>query len=217
MKHRVYKLFLSSLALIILLFTIPHTAFAIVHSSGAHSSGGHSSTSHATTSHSVTTHNITNHSTTYHNTVSSPRLTSKENVPRSVQGNKTSAQNKAIIKASHSSTYSSLHSVSQKQNYLNWHSNYCEVNAHNATHYFTNVNYFWMPSNLWHTALIGNRNNDTLMNQMLSQAKQRKYKWLQVDNKMVAVPPHLYNKIHVGDHVRLIDDNTIEVNGKVCS
>lgn len=220
MKQRFSKLLISSLAMFALLLIIPSNAFAIAHSSGAHSSGGHASASHATASHSTASHSVASHSATHtdtatHTTGGSTHANSSENIARSVQANKTPAQSKVIAQASHTSTYASLHSVSQKQSYLNWHSNYSEVNNHNATNYFTSVNYFWMPGNIWHTAIVNNQNNDNLTSQMLTQAHKRNYKWIKVGSKMIAVPQHIYNKVHLGDSVKLIDNNTIEINGKL--
>lgn len=118
MKQHFSKLLISSVAMFALLLIMPSNAFAITHSSGAHSSGGHASASHITASHSTANYSMASHSathtdTTTHTTGSSTHANSSENIARSVQVNKTPVQSKAIVQASHTFTYSSLHSVNE--------------------------------------------------------------------------------------------------------
>lgn len=206
---------------LLLLAGSPLNAFAMAHASGAHvSAGGHVSASHATVSHTTTathatvSHGVASegmHATTSRPATSTKPITSKETV-KSVQENKTPGQSRTVSQASRTSTYQSLKSPSQRQSYLNWHSDYSDVT--NPVRYFTSICYFWMPGNIWNSAMR-NYNDDQLSQTMIEQARNRHYKWIKVGSKMVAVPEKVYQKIHVGDTVKLIDNQHISINGHV--
>lgn len=49
---------------------------------------------------------------------------------------------------------------------------------------------------------------------MITQAQKRNYKWIKIKDQMVAVPQSIYDKIKVGDTVKLIDGHHIQINGK---
>lgn len=140
------------------------------------------------------------------------RTMSKQAVVKSVQSNKTPVQSEAISRASHSQTYSSLHSESERVSFLDWSGIYGGAYS-NPINYFTNVGYFWMPGNIWHNAMT-NQTQDNLSKSMITQAQKRNYKWIKIKDQMVAVPQSIYDKIKVGDTVKLIDGHHIQINGK---
>lgn len=42
-------------------------------------------------------------------------------------------------------------------------------------------------------------------------------KWIKVNDKIIAVPKKIYDKIKIGDSIELIDDTHIKINGHVYS
>lgn len=117
-------------------------------------------------------------------------------------------------RATKTSTYKSLTNPKERASYVNWHENY----SNDSLRYFTSINYFYMPWNIWNAVILGNNQNksqDKLASNMVSVASQRNYRWIRVDDKMVAVPQSVYNKVKVGDKITLVDNDHIKINGKM--
>lgn len=144
--------------------------------------------------------------------VSPTRTMSKQTIVKSVQSNKTPVESKAISQASRSQTYSNLHTQSERVSFLDWSGVYGGAYT-NPVNYFTNIGYFWMPGNIWNNTMT-NQAQDNLSKSMITQAQKRNYKWIKVKDQMVAVPQGIYDKIKVGDTVKLIDGHHIQINGK---
>ena len=47
------------------------------------------------------------------------------------------------------------------------------------------------------------------------QAQKQGMKWIKVNDTVIAVPERLYNKIHVGDQITLVDQKYLKINGKI--
>lgn len=115
-------------------------------------------------------------------------------------------------RAMRSSTYRSLPNSSARRSYVSWHEHY----YNNSYRYFTSVRYFWMPFNIWNSLLVQQQQHqDRLASNMKIVAQRKGYKWIKVNDKMVAVPDKVYNQVNVGDKIKLIDQNHIEINGKL--
>lgn len=181
------------------------------------------SSSHATTSATHTTTTTATRSTTMSPSRTTASPTSRTGLnssttraasptSKNMVSNKSISSQRAITNASKSSTYRSLTTPEERTSYLNWHENY----SNNSYRYFTNIEYFYMPFNIWHNTLMGN-NQDRLATNMTSIAKQRNYRWIRVGSKMIAVPEKVYNMVKVGDKVTLLDNNHIQINGKTIS
>lgn len=133
---------------------------------------------------------------------------------RNTVSNKSIETQRAGARATKTSTYKSLTSPKERASYVNWHENY----SNDSLRYFTSINYFYMPWNIWNAVILGNnqnKNQDKLASNMVSVASQRNYRWIRVDDKMVAVPQSVYNKVKVGDKITLVDNDHIKINGKM--
>lgn len=133
---------------------------------------------------------------------------------RNTVSNKSIEIQRAGARATKTSTYKSLTSPKERASYVNWHENY----SNDSLRYFTSINYFYMPWNIWNAVILGNnqnKNQDKLASNMVSVASQRNYRWIRVDDKMVALPQSVYNKVKVGDKITLVDNNHIKINGKM--
>ena len=203
-------------------------AIATAHPSVAHptphvSTGGtHVSTPHASTTTTHTTASPSNHATTTNHTATenhtaSTAHTSNSTVKtntatKSFKAPNTAEARRSMEQAKHSATYSSLNTAKQRKEYTNWHGYY---GSNSSVDYFTSCRYFWMPWNIWHNTFSGNnQQQDQMATNMTQAAKKKGYKWIKIGNKEVAVPVRIYNKIHKGDNVKLIDNNHIQVNSK---
>lgn len=198
------------------------------------STGGHVSTTHTTTATHTTTpasHPMTTSpaarttsptmstrtatpsvSATRSNTGTTARPSSSQ-VAKSVSANRTPSESRVIQSASRTSTYKSLSSTHDQISYLNWYGAYSQA-YRNPINYFTNIAFFWMPGNIWHTAMT-NQTQDTMSQAMINQARTRHDRWITVGHTKVAVPQNIYDKIQVGDSVKLIDGHHIQINGHV--
>lgn len=181
------------------------------------------SSSHTTTSSTHTTTTTAARSTTMSPSRTTTSPTSRTGLnssttrvaspaSKNMVSNKSISSQRAITNASKSSTYRSLTTPAERTSYLNWHENY----TNNSYRYFTSIQYFYMPFNIWHSTLMGN-NQDKLATNMTIVAKQRNYRWIKVGSKMIAVPEKIYNMVKVGDRVTLLDNNHIQINGKTIS
>lgn len=133
---------------------------------------------------------------------------------RNTVSNKSIETQRAGARATKTSTYKSLTSPKERASYVNWHENY----SNDSLRYFTSINYFYMPWNIWNAVILGNnqnKNQDKLASNMVSVASQRNYRWIRVGDKMVALPQSVYNKVKVGDKITLVDNNHIKINGKM--
>lgn len=133
---------------------------------------------------------------------------------RNTVGNKSIEAQRAGARATKTRTYKSLTSPKERTSYVNWHENY----SNDSLRYFTSINYFYMPWNIWNAVILGNNQNksqDKLASNMVSVASQRNYRWIRVDDKMIAVPQSVYNKVKVGDKITLVDNDHIKINGKM--
>ena len=132
-------------------------------------------------------------------------------IARSVAANRTPSESHVIQSAAHTDTYHDLTTTSQRYSYLDWYGAYSGA-YHSPINYLTNIGYFWMPGNIWNTAMT-NSTHDRLSQAMINQAKARHYYWITVGRTKVAVPQDIYDKIQIGDLVKLIDGHHIQING----
>ena len=167
-------------------------------------------TTRSTTSAGTTKAASTATSLTRSNTATTSRPSSRQ-VVSSVAANRTPSESRAIHAAAHTDTYDSLATTSQRYSYLDWYGAYSGA-YHSPINYFTNIGYFWMPGNIWH-AVMTNSAHDRLSQAMINQARARHYYWITVGHTKVAVPQDIYDKIQVGDSVKLIDGHHIQING----
>ena len=93
------------------------------------------------------------------------------------------------------------------QNYLTWRMWYY-VNMNSYGYY-----YYWMPYSFY----LPKHNQKKLnyANDIKKQAQKQGMKWIKVNDTVIAVPERLYNKIHVGDQITLVDQKYLKINGKI--
>ena len=214
-----------TLATLVLNLAMPFSSVHAVSTSGSRSTpsasrGVTGSRSISPASRGVTTVNrgaSASRSTAYPNVrTGGSRSNTKTSSPsvRNTVSNKSIETQRAGARATKTSTYKSLTSPKERASYVNWHENY----SNDSLRYFTSINYFYMPWNIWNAVILGNnqnKNQDKLASNMVSVASQRNYRWIRVDDKMVAVPQSVYNKVKVGDKITLVDNDHIKINGKM--
>ena len=93
------------------------------------------------------------------------------------------------------------------QNYLTWRMWYY-VNMNSYGYY-----YYWMPYSFY----LPKHNQKKLnyADDIKKQVQKQGMKWIKVNDTVIAVPERLYNKIHVGDQITLVDQKYLKINGKI--
>lgn len=216
-----------TLATLVLNLAMPFSSVHAVSTSGSRSTAAPSAPRGATGSRSISP--ASRGVTTANRGASASRSTASPNVrtggsrsntktsspsARNTVGNKSIEAQRAGARATKTSTYKSLTNPKERASYVNWYENY----SNDSLRYFTSINYFYMPWNIWNAVILGNnqnKNQDKLASNMVSAASQRNYRWIRVDDKMVALPQSVYNKVKVGDKITLVDNNHIKINGKM--
>ena len=66
--------------------------------------------------------------------------------------------------------------------------------------------YPWMPWWFWNS-------HDHESTKVKQEAQKKNMRWIKVDDKVIAVPKKIYDKIKVGDTVELTDNTHIKING----
>lgn len=177
--------------------TSPHTTAP--HSSVTHNSGVHTSSGKGITgSKAINGKSTSGVSTT--NKAVSPTSKAAGRLPQ------TSKVTKSIESAKKTNTYHSLNSSNHRTDYLYWRGYRDAYYRHPMFTYY----YPWMPWWLWHS-------NHHEASQLKQEAQQKDMKWIKVDDKVIAVPKKIYDKIKVGDSIELVDDTHIKINGHVYS
>lgn len=181
------------------------------HASGGHSSGGHASASHATASHSAV-HSAGSHASASHGVNVSHPATTRSSTSRPINRAasrlpNTQATRRSIRAVQHSTTYRSLKTSNQRSSYAYYRGYYDTYHPHQSANTIMQHHYYWMP--VWlansNTAEIQSIKNDATRNGL---------KWVSVDGDKIAVPDRIYRTIKVGDHVTLLDDSHLIINGK---
>ena len=175
-----------TLATLVLNLAMPFSSVHAVSTSGSRSTpsvsrGATGSRSISPASRGVTTVNrgaSASRSTTSPNVrTGGSRSNTKTSSPsvRNTVSNKSIETQRAGARATKTSTYKSLTSPKERASYVNWHENY----SNDSLRYFTSINYFYMPWNIWNAVILGNnqnKNQDKLASNMVSVASQRNYR-----------------------------------------
>lgn len=174
-----------------------------------HTSTPHSNVTHNSGVHTTTGKGITGSKGIRDKSVSGVKTTNKAVSPTSKAASRlpqTSKVTKSIETAKKTNTYQSLSSNDHRSDYLYWRGYRDTYYSHPMFTYY----YPWMPWWFWHS-------NHHEASQIKQEAQKKDMKWIKVDNKVIAVPKKIYDKIKIGDSIELIDDTHIKINGHVYS
>ena len=80
---------------------------------------------------------------------------------------------------------------------------------HPLTYYYRSNNMFWYYNWMW-----GNSKRARKFQKENNISRRSGEKWIRVGNKVIRVPEKIYDKIKVGDHIKLISLKEIQINGK---
>lgn len=136
--------------------------------------------------------------TTPKTTAATSHLTSTTNPSRPAVG--TSAANRQLI-----------HSNREQRSYNHWagyyHSHYPNESANSLFDHL----WFWIPMWLLIRSQSTGQGNVNIPTDANGQAQH----WIKVGSKVVFVPTDIWAKVQPGDHVKLIDDQHLSINGQV--
>lgn len=131
-------------------------------------------------------------------------------VATSKLGNTRSA-NEAIQKTiKHDDTFKNLNSEKQQTSYLFWRGWLATYMPELRPVSVWNGGYYWMPYWMLHDQQVQNKQAQT----MKDNAASYNMKWIRVGDKAVCISDKLYNRIKIGDHVKLIDQYHLQINEK---
>lgn len=136
--------------------------------------------------------------TTPKTTASTSHLTSTTNPSRPAVG--TSSANRQLI-----------HSPREQRSYNHWagyyHSHYPNESANSLFDHL----WFWIP--MW--LLVRSQATGQANVNVPTDANGQAQHWIKVGSKVVFVPTDIWAKVQPGDHVKLIDDQHLSINGKI--
>lgn len=151
-----------------------------------------------------TTTTTSNHRTSSQATTSPKTTNSTSHLTASTATNRpavgTSAANRQLI-----------HSPREQRSYNNWagyyHSHYPNESANSLFDHL----WFWIP--MW--LLVRSQATGQARVNVPTDANGQVQHWIKVGSKVVFVPTDIWAKVQPGDHVKLIDDQHLSINGKV--
>lgn len=155
------------------------------------------STGSATSKNSTNPNRETNTPTTK-TTGSTSHLTSTTNASRPAVG--TSSANRKLI-----------HSPREQRSYNHWASYYHSHYPNESADRLFDHLWFWMP--MW--LLIRSQATGQASVNVPTDANGQAQHWIKVGSKVVFVPTDIWAKVQPGDHVKLIDDQHLSINGQV--
>lgn len=185
------------------------TSHPTVHPSSRPATSPHTTAPHSSVTQNSGVHTSNGKGITGSRTTSGKSVTKKAMSPTSKAASRlplTSKAAKSIESAKKTNTYHSLNSNSRRADYLYWRGYRNVYYRHPMFTYY----YPWMPWWFWHS-------NHHEASQLKQEAQQKNMRWIKVDDKVIAVPKKIYDKIKVGDNIELIDDTHIKINGHVYS
>ena len=195
--------------------SVPHTSVSARTPSISHSSVSSrtpsSSISHSSVSSRTPSSSISHSSST---SISSRTPSASTNHPVSnstIRQSITSALPKthtvthSISEAQSTSTYHHLTNPNHQMDFVYWNVYRNMYYTHPYYHY-----YAWMPYWMY-------RSDTREARKFKAQAQQHDLKWIKVDDRVVMVPTNLWKKIKIGDHIQLIDDTHLKLNGHIYS
>ena len=104
-----------------------------------------------------------------------------------------------------------IHSPREQRSYNHWagyyHSHYPNESADRLFDHL----WFWMP--MW--LLVRSQATGQATVNVPTDANGQAQHWIKVGSKVVFVPTDIWEKVQPGDHVKLIDDQHLSINGKV--
>ena len=195
--------------------SVPHTSVSARTPSISHSSVSSrtpsSSISHSSVSSRTPSSSISHSSST---SISSRTPSASTNHPVSnstIRQSITSAMPKthtvthSISEAQSTSTYHHLTNPTHQMDFVYWNVYRNMYYTRPYYHY-----YAWMPYWMY-------RSDTSEARKFKAQAQQHDLKWIKVDDRVVMVPTNLWKKIKIGDHIQLIDDTHLKLNGHIYS
>ena len=104
-----------------------------------------------------------------------------------------------------------IHSPREQRSYNHWagyyHSHYPNESANSLFDHL----WFWIP--MW--LLVRSQATGQARVNVPTDANGQAQHWIKVGSKIVFVPTDIWEKVQPGDHVKLIDDQHLSINGKV--
>lgn len=151
-----------------------------------------------------TTTTTSNHRTSSQATTSPKTTNSTSHLTASTATNRpavgTSAANRQLI-----------HSPREQRSYNHWagyyHSHYPNESANSLFDHL----WFWIP--MW--LLVRSQATGQASVNVPTDANGQAQHWIKVGSKVVFVPTDIWEKVQPGDHVKLIDDQHLSINGKI--
>ncbi len=97
----------------------------------------------------------------------------------------------------------------RRSDFLSYRSHYQSLYPNKDYSFYHNNIYYWIP--LWYA----DQHKKDYQDQVLKKNKNAKFYWVKIGDKVVEVPKKIYDKIKVGDHLELVGDTKLKINGEI--
>lgn len=123
--------------------------------------------------------------------------------------NTTTPNHSAI--GSSSANQNLIHSTKEQRSYNHWAGYYHSHYPHESANDLFDHLWFWIP--MW--LLTRSQTTGQASVNIPTDATGKAQHWIKVGSKVVFVPTDIWAKVQPGDHVKLIDDHHLVINGQV--
>lgn len=193
-----------------------HTSRSSFHSP-SRSGGFRSPSSHGVTGprHFTTTRNFRSPSrstttTTSNNRTSSQATTSPKTTNSTSHLTASTATNRPAVGAS-AANRQLIHSNREQRSYNHWAGYYQTHYPNESADSLFGHLWFWIP--MW--LLVRSQSTGQASVNVPTDTNGQAQHWIKVGSKVVFVPTDIWEKVQPGDHVKLIDDQHLSINGKI--
>lgn len=104
-----------------------------------------------------------------------------------------------------------IHSPREQRSYNHWAAYYHSHYPNESANSLFNHLWFWIP--MW--LLVRSQATGQASVNVPTDANGQAQHWIKVGSKVVFVPTDIWEKVQPGDHVKLIDDQHLSINGQV--